>query len=409
MKLLVYEHVAGGGFADEKISSNILSEGYGMLRALISDFKAAGHDVTTSLDSRLTIFNPPIEVDDVIPISSHEELKKTLERLSQSVDAVYIIAPESGQVLQRLVETVEMAGGISLNCQVDAIKKASNKIKVYKTLKKIGLPVPETLIISLHEDIRQIKYAVGELGFPLVFKPVDGVGCRGLSVVRNENQITAAVDKIIGESPGKYFLAQRLIKGTAASVSLISTGEEALPVTLNKQTVTLALPNSDSSYTGGIIPLHHPLIEEALETTRKVAGALRDLRGYIGVDIVLTRDEPVVMEVNPRLTTSYVGLRTVMNFNIAQAIIDAVLKRKLPENVQNAGYTFFSKMKVSVPSREVLQETYRLGELISPPFPVADNRKAYALIVAYSAKFKDARTRLYETRRHLLDILSRGD
>ena len=33
-----------------------------------------------------------------------------------------------------------------------------------------------------------------------------------------------------------------------------------------------------------------------------------------------------VVDVNPRLTTSYVGLRRVANFNVAEAMVNAVLK-----------------------------------------------------------------------------------
>lgn len=408
MNLLVYEHVTGGGFANEKISPSILSEGYGMLRALISDFKAAECNVTTLLDSRLKAFNPPIEADNIIPISSHKELDKALKKISQAVDAIYIIAPESDQVLQRLVEAVEISGEISLNCQVNAIEKASNKMKIYKILKKIGLRIPETLMVDTHENIKQIKRMVGELGFPLVFKPVDGVGCCGLSVVRDESQIVAAVNKIMKESLNKRFIAQRLIKGVAASVSLISTGEEALPITLNKQMITLAPPNSDSSYNGGIVPLRHSSEKEALRAARMAVKSLTGLRGYIGVDMVLTRKEPVVMEVNPRLTTSYIGLRKVVNFNPAQAMIDAVLKRRLPGNVQSSGYAFFLKVKVPTPAHEILLKTYGLKELISPPFPVPGDEEAYALLVSYSAKLKDAETGFYKAEKRLLNALSQG-
>ncbi len=408
MNLLVYEHVTGGGFAGEEIPPGILSEGYGMLRTLISDFNAAGHNVTIFLDSRLKAFNPPIEADNIISIFSHKELDKALKKISQAVDAVYIIAPESDQVLQRLVEVVEISGGIPLNCQVNTIRKASNKMKLYRILKKIGLRVPETLIVDIRENVEQIKHIVGKLGFPLVFKPVDGVGCCGLSVVRNESQIVAAVNKIMKESSSEYFIAQRLIKGAAASVSLISTGEEALPVTLNKQMITLASPNSDSSYDGGVVPLRHSLEKEALRVAQMAVKSLTGLRGYIGVDMVLTREEPVVMEVNPRLTTSYIGLRKVVNFNPAQAIIDAVLERKLPENVQSSGYAFLLKVKVPAPTYEVLLKTYGLKEVISPPFPVTGDGAAYALLVSYSAKLKDAEIGFHKAEKRLLDVLSQG-
>ena len=53
MKILVFEYVSGGGYADQKLSSSILSEAYGVQRTIISDFKTAGHNVTTLMDYRL--------------------------------------------------------------------------------------------------------------------------------------------------------------------------------------------------------------------------------------------------------------------------------------------------------------------------------------------------------------------
>ncbi len=281
-------------------------------------------------------------------------------------------------------------------------------MSVYEAAKKAGLSVPETLIAELNENMDKIKHAGDKLRLPLVFKPVNGVGCGGLSVVRNELQMKAAVNKIMKKSESKQFLVQKLIDGTDVSVSLISMGTEALPLTLNRQIMHLTSPSSDSHYLGGVVPFHHVLKNDALEAAKKLVEGFKDFRGYVGVDVVLTEDGPVVMEVNPRLTTSYIGLRKVMNFNPAQAMIDAVLTRKLPENVQVSGYTFFSKVKVSAPTSKALQETYRLEELVSPPFPFTDDGTTWALIVAYAARLRDARTRFYKARKSLMRILLRG-
>lgn len=406
MKLLIYEHITGGGHAGKGISSSILSEGFGMLRALISDFEAAGHFVTTLLDSRLAAFSSMVNADEIIAISSKGELEEALTSLSRSVDAVYIIAPESAQTLQRLVECIERAGGVSLNCAATAIEKVSNKHTLYDELKRIGIRTPDTLMVNSCEDIKKIKHSVSELGFPLIFKPIDGVGCQGLSIVRNEWQIKSALSKLTEESLGRYFLAQKFVNGTASSVSLISTEEKTLPLTLNKQIVTLSPPSSNSAYTGGIVPLHHPLLEDAFKTAQRTVELFKGLRGYIGVDMVLTKDEPVVIEVNPRLTTSYLGLRKVINFNLAQAIVNAVLKQELPNNVQSWGYAFFSKVKVPTSSNKILPKICGLKEIASPPLPIADDKIAHALIIAHSAKLKGAKTKLYEATKRLIDMLS---
>lgn len=408
MQLLVYEHVSGGGFTDEKLSPSILSEGYGMLRSLVSDFKAVGHDITVLLDSRLKAFNPPIEADNIVSISSCSDLNKNLRKLSERVDAVYMIAPESNQTLQKLVELVEASGGLSLNSQVDAIERASSKVKLYNVLKKRGLTTPETVMISLHENIKDIKRLVKEFEFPLVFKPSDGVGCCGLSVVKDESHIVAAVEKMARESSSEHFVVQKLIEGTSVSVSVISTGEKALSITLNRQMVTLASPYEKSSYNGGIVPFNHMLKREALNMAQTAVESISGLRGYVGVDMVLNENGPVVMEVNPRLTTSYIGLRKVLNFNPAQAIIDAILEQSLPKNMETRGYAFFSKVRVPSTSR-IFEEAYRLKEIVSPPFPIASDEPAYALLATYSEKLESAQTAFHRAKKSLLKLFEKRD
>lgn len=404
MKLLVYEHVSGGGFVEERLSPSTLSEGYGMLNSLISDFKAAGHNVTTLLDSRIKAFNPPIEADNITSISSSNELNKKLKKLSESVDAIYVIAPESGQTMQKLVET---CGGLSLNSQTSAIEKASNKTTAYQLLKRNGLAVPETVMINLNDDLGHVRRITEQLGFPLVFKPTNEIGCCGLSVVENETLMPAAIKKIAQESSSKHFLAQKLIRGINASVSVVSTGKKALPLTLNRQMVILASPFEKSSYNGGVVPFDHMLKAEALRAAKRAVESISGLRGYLGVDMVLTESGPVVMEINPRLTTSYIGLRKAVNRNLAQVIIDTVLRRRLPEGMRSEGYALFSKVKAP-PNSSVLAETYKFKEIVSPPFPTASNEPAYTLIATHSNKLKSAQTAFYRAKKNLLSLLSGG-
>jgi predicted ATP-grasp superfamily ATP-dependent carboligase len=408
LNLLIYEYISGGGYASKKISSSILSEGYGMLRSLISDFKVAGHSVTTLLDSRLDSFNPQIEADKVVSISSHEGLEEKLRKLSCAADAVYVIAPESGQVLEKLVENVESSGGTSLNCGIAAIKRVSNKMTIYEALERRGVKVPETVLLDIHKKTRDIRRLIKDVEYPLVFKPLDGVSCSGLSLVKNKNSIAAAVKKLTQESLSNYFIAQKLIKGTGASVSIISTGEKGLSITLNKQLVTLAPPDEESRYSGGIVPFNHSLEEKALKIAQQVVESIKGLKGYVGVDMVLDRDGPTVMEVNPRLTTSYIGLRKVADFNPAQAIIDSVLGRKLPKNVQRRGYTYFSKVDVP-PHLQFVAETCKLKEVVSPPFPIEGNQSAYALLATSSTSLDGAQSAFYRAKKRLLAFYDEGD
>lgn len=409
MRLLVYEHVSSGGFADEAIPASVLSEGFGMLATLILDFKAAGHNVTTTLDSRIARLNPPIAADCLVPVSSSMEVQANLQKISEQADAAYVIAPETDGLLRALVELVEQTGIASLNCSASAIEKVSDKAVLNDFMRKRGLPLPETIMFSVADELDEVKKAFrGRLNFPLVIKPSNGVSCCGLSIVRNEDQLAGAVNKIKRESFTEHFLVQELIVGAAASVSLISTGDDAVAISLNRQEVTLETPKAPSSYRGGWVPFDNSLQAEAFEVVEKLVKAFPDLRGYLGVDFVLTENEAVVVEINPRLTTSYLGLRRVINFNPAQAILNAVLKRELPTRLQMCGYTYFSKIETPNPTTTALQKLYGMNEIVSPPFELAQNGASSALIAAYGTTLKGAKARFREAKKRVFDTISRG-
>jgi hypothetical protein len=78
------------------------------------------------------------------------------------------------------------------------------------------------------------------------------------------------------------------------------------------------------AYRGGEVIVARDLAERARRLASRALAALPPSRGYVGIDLVLgeptdgSRD--VVIEVNPRLTTSYVGLRRLAKSNLAEVM-----------------------------------------------------------------------------------------
>lgn len=406
LQVLVYEHVSGGGFATETVSPNVLSEGFSMLRTLISDFKTAGHNVNTMLDSRIMKMNPPIQADSVLSISSSQENEKMLQKLSSSADAAYVIAPETDGVLRSRVDLIEQADAVSLNCSASAIEKVVDKLSLYDYLKHFGAPTPMTQSFNIFDNSIEIKKIIrGIFNFPLIFKPSNGVSCSGLSVVKNENQVVGAIEKIKRESSSKHFLVQELVTGAAASVSLFAANGKAKPVSLNRQYVTIRTPKACSSYTGGLVPFDDSLQAKAFEVSKNIVESIPDLQGYIGVDFVLNEDEVIALEINPRLTTSYVGLRTVANFNLAQAIINAVFKHELPNNVHTCGYSYFSKIEAVNSRLDALEKTYAINDVVSPPFPISESGVTSAIIASHGTNLEEAKSKFSEVKKHFLKTI----
>lgn len=407
MKVIVYEHISGGGYAGQPIPHDVLSEGFGMLRSVVADFKVAGHEVTVLIDARLSKLNPPIDADCTVPIFYPKEPEKFLNNIAKINDAICIVAPETGQTLQSLVELAEQTGKTSLNCESGVIGKVADKAVLYESLQNNGFPTPKTLVLSSSDSIVQIKQVLKrELNYPVVFKPVDGVGCDGLSIVKEDAQVEKAIAKVNAESSCTRFIAQEFVEGESASVSLLSTGKKAVALSLNKQNISLAEPDEVSSYDGGIVPFDYPQKQQAFSMVEKVVESFSGLRGYVGVDLVLAGQKAFVVDVNPRLTTSYVGLRKVASVNVAEALVNAVVKGKLPTKPENHGVSIFSKMEAPKPTIDVFQKVAKLETVVSPPFPLKDNAKSCALVIGEGNSLDDARLHLEEAKKRLCNIIT---
>ncbi len=118
------------------------------------------------------------------PVFHSKESEKILNNIAKINDAIYIIAPETGKTLQSLVEVAEQTGKISLNCESQAIGRVADKAFLYETLDKLEV-IPRTVVLDLDEGLVKAKQTIErEIGYPFVLKPVDGVSCAGLSLVK---------------------------------------------------------------------------------------------------------------------------------------------------------------------------------------------------------------------------------
>ena len=88
-------------------------------------------------------------------------------------------------------------------------------------------------------------------------------------------------------------------------------------------------------YRGGSLPLAPPLTLRAQHLARRAVEAVPGLRGYVGVDLLLGEagdgSQDWAVEINPRLTTSYVGLRALAQTNLAELLLRLVLGEEVPK------------------------------------------------------------------------------
>jgi predicted ATP-grasp superfamily ATP-dependent carboligase len=132
------------------------------------------------------------------------------------------------------------------------------------------------------------------------------------------------------------FIATEFIDGEHLSTSII-TGRTQLLLTVNRQLIKI---EDKISYEGGMVPYLCYREKEVADIAKKTIKVL-GCRGYAGVDIVLS-DKPYVVDINPRPTTSLIGITRVMKAQIADLIIKSAFG-ELPQNVEVNGCFTFKK------------------------------------------------------------------
>lgn len=343
MKVGIFEYVSGGGVRGEHFPHNMLCEGYSMLKAVTEDFQTAGHEVTTLLDSRLVDLQNHLKADKIEKVSSTDTVKKVLVEMLKTVDLSFIIAPETEGILSSFVRMARPIT-ISLNSTPESIDLVSDKAKLAEAFLRNRIPTPETFCLHSEDGIEEAERLLSICSGQVVVKPIDGAGCERVFFVNNLAHLRQVFEIILKESPEKRFIIQKFVEGIPASVSLILNDTEARPISLNLQNILLNAPPEPSHYLGGVTPLFHPDADKALDIAIRAAKSFKGLKGFVGVDIVLSPQGPVVLEINPRLTVPYVGLRRISKVNLVDSMINASFGKPLPTSFKIQGTSTFSKI-----------------------------------------------------------------
>ena len=279
-----------------------------MISALAEDFcTAADCQVSALRDIRLDA--PTLPGCEVVEIHSTVDLEQTAAEMARRADFSVVIAPEFDRLLLEITRRLRSCGPL-LNADEPFIEIATDKTLTAARLAAAGVRVPSAVVLDA--DAERLP---ADFSYPGVLKPVDGAGSQHTLLVRDA-----------GDEPEPYPWPRRLERycpGRAASVAFICGpgGVTALPACWQRLS-----DNGRFTYLGGSTIVETPLAQRATALACQAIGALPPAIGFVGVDLVLggadDGSEDYVIEVNPRLTSSYVGLRKSVKNNLAEALLE---------------------------------------------------------------------------------------
>ncbi len=310
MHIFLYEWVTGGGLVEEPgtLPTSLLSEGQAMLAALAADFAALPDSRVTILrDVRLDNFS--LANCQVIEVHSREHLLQELVGGASEADHTIVIAPEFDGILANTVKRVRKSGGHVLNASDEFIEMTSDKHRTAEQLVQAGIRTPSAILIE--SDAEKLPT---NIPYPAVLKPLDGAGSQDIYLLNSHR-----------DTPPPHPWPRRLEQfhaGIPASVAFLCGPQGCTSLPACQQHLT---QDGRLGYLGGSLLWDTALAARATEIATQAIKSIPGAFGYIGVDLILGKaadgSEDVVIEINPRLTTSYVGLRVMTNGNLAEAML----------------------------------------------------------------------------------------
>lgn len=285
-------------------------QGAAMLEALLGDFAVVGGLEVTTLVRPALARRVPAAVDCRI-LADPDQEPTEFSRLAAAADWTLVIAPEwCGTLLER-ARWVAAAGGRLLGSSLETLELTGDKQRLAEHLAECGLPVPRGRTLAVGER------PPADFAWPAVRKPRDGAGSRGVRLVSSAHHLSARAPAVEPERLECY------CRGMPASASLLCGG--ARPVSLVPCRQHLS-SDGTFEYRGSSLPLPPGLAARAEALARRAVDQLPAPLGYLGVDLVLGDDDTgaddYVIEINARVTSSYLLLSQACRGNLAAALLD---------------------------------------------------------------------------------------
>ena len=353
MRVFLGEAVWGGCLLQQPLSqipSSLQSEGWAMLSSLVSDLSEIA-TVCVPLDPRLskgkwkespvsfcTDKVPEFGAETILLHPDKPPISQWIEA-ARSCDLAIVIAPESNGLLTEIVEAFR-GEGISVAAPSDQfIRLASDKKALAKWLRNASIPHPATLTkhelmaagqaeASSRDSVTPQHSEFNSAAGKYITKPADGCGSQEIQIFSSLQLAKAKMSE--------REIIQPWIQGKPISLSVIvnQAGMHFLPA------VSQHLDSGTLEYKGGSGPLDEHLQVRAIHLVEKLLQHLPNPEsGFISFDLILGESQAadVIIEINPRLTTSYVGLRRMVGRNLTSYILglqsDSIPHRSLATSV----------------------------------------------------------------------------
>ena len=311
MEVLVYEFFSAGGswqWQETVETASLLKEGAAMVAAVAGDLVRLEDVNPVVIQDRRLSGAMSHQAGHIVWVDDSQAEQREFDRLVTEADWTILVAPEWDDILLQRSRRCLQQGGRLLGPGPKSIQLAADKGALTHYLQQHDLPVPSGCTLQCGDPLP------GSFGYPAVLKPRFGAGSAGI------RRINAPTEQVAWDTSFDEYRMETYCPGVPISVAVLMgpAGNTVLPPCYQSL-------SQDHTFQdlGGQTPICDELVDRAERLAHRVAAVLPDGVGYVGLDIVLGENaqQDVLIEVNPRLTTSYVGLSALVDGNLAEGML----------------------------------------------------------------------------------------
>lgn len=262
------------------------------------------------------------------PVSIVDKAKILVEAKKIKPDAILSIGSDLAMVtVNYLCDKLGLIGN-SLDCT----GVTTNKFRMRQRLKKHDLPCP---LFTHSKDPEQI--AEFGLHFPLIVKPVDRSGSRGVNRVNNMEELRNAIVRASQESFTGEVITEEFIDGKEYSVEMISwKGEHFYLQTTEKETTGPPFFVEKSQHQPAQLSVE--MLENVKDTISKSLSALGVEYGASHSEVIITSEGQVyITEIGARMGGDFIGSHLVKlstGFDFVRGAVEVSLGIFNPDSIQ---------------------------------------------------------------------------
>ena len=204
----------------------------------------------------------------------------------------------------------------------------TNKFKMREAFKKNNIKVPNYILVS--EDL---NYDISDLKFPVIVKPTDRSGSRGVTKIENKEDIENAIKYAIQYSFEKKVIIEEYIEGNEYSCECISSKGKHYFLTITKKYTTGA-PHFIE--TGHMQPslLSDDMISKVKEEVFKGLDALKVENGASHSEFKIDDEGNIrIIEIGARMGGDCIG-SDLVKISTGYDYLDLLLKVSLGKDIE---------------------------------------------------------------------------